>query len=46
MPPVRSSWQTKPFLAWLLNTYSKRAEVVINDRWGNETRSHHGGYFL
>ena len=37
---------TKPFLAWLFNNYTKRADVVVNDRWGNETRTKHGGYYL
>merc|ERR1740130_687661 len=38
--------QTKPFLAWLFNESPVRDFVVINDRWGNETRTHHGGTYL
>ncbi|MBN1290347.1 MAG: alpha-L-fucosidase [Candidatus Latescibacteria bacterium] len=39
-------WKTREFLTWLFNESSIRDHVVINDRWGNETRSHHGGYYL
>lgn len=34
--------QTKPFLAWLFNESPVKDFVVINDRWGNTTRTHHG----
>jgi len=37
-------WRSTEFLAWLFNESSVRDEVVINDRWGQETRSLHGGY--
>ncbi len=33
------------FLAWLFNESECRDEIVINDRWGSDTRSTHGGYF-
>jgi alpha-L-fucosidase len=33
------------FLQWLYNESPVRETVVINDRWGKETRSVHGGYF-
>jgi alpha-L-fucosidase len=38
-------WRTREFLAWLFNESPVREHVVINDRWGKETRSQHGGYF-
>ncbi|MEK7395486.1 MAG: alpha-L-fucosidase [Candidatus Poribacteria bacterium] len=38
-------WHSCEFLAWLLNESSCKDEIVINDRWGKETRSQHGGYF-
>ena len=38
-------WHSCEFLAWLLNEASCKDEIVINDRWGKETRSKHGGYF-
>ncbi len=39
-------WKSKEFLTWLFNESTIREHVVINDRWGNETRSRHGGYYL
>jgi len=38
-------WRTPELLAWLFNKSSCKDEVVINDRWGKESRSQHGGYF-
>ncbi len=38
-------WQSPQFLAWYLNNAPNRDEVVINDRWGRETRSRFGGFF-
>lgn len=38
-------WDTPAFLAWLFNESPVKDEVVVNDRWGKETRSVHGGYF-
>lgn len=33
------------FLQWLYNESSVKETVVVNDRWGSETRSKHGGYY-
>lgn len=33
------------FLQWLFNESSVKESVVINDRWGQETRSRHGGFY-
>ncbi len=33
------------FLAWLFNESSVKDRVVVNDRWGKETRGKHGGFF-
>lgn len=33
------------FLAWLYNESPVRDRVVVNDRWGKETRGKHGGFF-
>lgn len=38
-------WRSEEFLAWLYNEAPNRDEVVVNDRWGKETRSRHGGYY-
>ncbi len=39
------SWKSTQFLAWLYNESSVKDKVVVNDRWGKETRSQHGGYY-
>lgn len=33
------------FLQWLYNYSPVKDFVVVNDRWGNETRSKHGGFY-
>lgn len=33
------------FLQWLYNDSPVKNSVVVNDRWGKETRSKHGGYY-
>jgi alpha-L-fucosidase len=38
-------WQSENFLAWLYNDSKVKNTVVVNDRWGKETRSKHGGYY-
>jgi alpha-L-fucosidase len=38
-------WRSAEFLAWLFNESPVRDEVVVNDRWGKETRGRHGGYW-
>ena len=38
-------WKSTEFLAWLYNDSPVKESVVVNDRWGSETRSKHGGYF-
>jgi alpha-L-fucosidase len=40
-----ADWRSVELLSWLFNESSVRDEVVINDRWGKETRHHHGGYY-
>ncbi len=39
------TWKSTEFLAWLYNESPVKRNVVVNDRWGKETRSVHGGYF-
>jgi len=38
-------WRSAELLAWLFNESPVRDEVVIDDRWGKDTRHKHGGYF-
>lgn len=38
-------WKSPDFLAWLYNESPVRGHVVVNDRWGKETRSKHGGFY-
>jgi alpha-L-fucosidase len=38
-------WRSPELLAWLFNDSPVKDEVVVNDRWGSETRHRHGGYW-
>lgn len=38
-------WKSEQFLAWLFNDSPVRETVVVNDRWGEETRSKHGSFY-
>ncbi len=38
-------WKSTEFLAWLYNESVSKNDVVVNDRWGKETRSKHGGIY-
>jgi alpha-L-fucosidase len=40
-----ADWHAPELLAWLFNDSPVKAEVVINDRWGSDTRHKHGGYW-
>lgn len=39
------TWKSEKFLAWLYNESPVRETVVVNDRWGKETRSIHGSFY-
>src|SRR3954468_18826277 len=39
-----AEWKSPELLAWLYNESPVKDEVIVNDRWGKETRHHHGGY--
>jgi len=39
------TWHSKEFLQWLYNESSVKDFIVPNDRWGSDTRGHHGGNF-
>ncbi len=38
-------WQSPEMLHWLFTESPSADYVVVNDRWGKETRHVHGGYF-
>lgn len=38
-------WKSTEFLAWLFNNSTVKGTIVINDRWGSETRGVHGGFY-
>jgi len=38
-------WHSPELLAWLFNESPVKEDVVVNDRWGKETRHKHGGYW-
>ncbi|SDK36572.1 alpha-L-fucosidase [Catalinimonas alkaloidigena] len=38
-------WHSPEWLAWLYNESPVKRDVVVNDRWGKETRSKHGGFY-
>ena len=37
-------WRSTDFLSWLFNESSVRDDIVVNDRWGRDSRGVHGGY--
>ncbi len=39
------TWHSAELLAWLFNESAVRDDVVINDRWGTDSRSKNGGYY-
>ena len=39
------TWRSTEFLAWLYNEAKCKDDVVVDDRWGKDTRGHHGGYY-
>ncbi len=39
------AWKSTQFLSWLYNESPVKDRVVVNDRWGKETRGHHGGFY-
>jgi alpha-L-fucosidase len=40
-----AEWRSPELLAWLFNESPAKDEVVIDDRWGKDTRHKHGGYY-
>jgi alpha-L-fucosidase len=42
---TNDEWHTAELMAWLFNQSPARENVVIDDRWGKDTRHKHGGYY-
>ncbi|MBV8819568.1 MAG: alpha-L-fucosidase [Acidobacteriaceae bacterium] len=40
-----AEWHSPELLAWLFNESPAKDDVVVNDRWGKDTRHKHGGYW-
>jgi len=40
-----ADWKSPELLAWLFNETAVKNDVVINDRWGKDSRHKHGGYW-
>ena len=40
-----AEWRSPELLAWLYNESAVKDEVVVNDRWGKDSRHKHGGYW-
>jgi len=38
-------WRSEELLAWLFNESLAKDDVVVNDRWGKDSRHRHGGYW-
>jgi len=38
-------WKSTEFLAWLYNTSPVKDQIIVNDRWGSDTRNKHGGFY-
>ena len=39
------TFRSEDLVAWLYNHPALKDEIVVNDRWGSDTRFKHGGYF-
>lgn len=39
------TWKSTEFLSWLYNDSPAKNDIVVNDRWGKETRAKHGGIY-
>ena len=40
-----AEWHSAELLAWLFNESPVADDVVVDDRWGKDTRHKHGGYY-
>ncbi|MFT3704586.1 MAG: alpha-L-fucosidase [Agriterribacter sp.] len=40
-----SRWKAPEFLSWMFSESPVKNDIVVNDRWGSDTRFHHGGIY-
>lgn len=40
-----AKWKAPEFLSWVFNETAVKNDIVVNDRWGSDTRFHHGGIY-
>jgi len=40
-----AEWRSAELLAWLFNESPVADKIVVDDRWGKDTRHKHGGYY-
>jgi alpha-L-fucosidase len=40
-----STWKSTEFLSWLFNNSAVSKDIVVNDRWGNDTKGKHGSFY-
>jgi len=40
-----AEWHSAELLAWLFNESPVAGKIVVDDRWGKDTRHKHGGYY-
>jgi alpha-L-fucosidase len=40
-----ADWHSPELLAWLYNESPSKDDVIVNDRWGKDSRHKHGGYY-
>ena len=38
------TWKSQDFFAWLYNESPAKENIVVNDRWGSDTKSAHGSF--
>ncbi len=38
------TWKSEEFLSWLYNESPVKNSIVVNDRWGNDTKGQHGSF--
>ncbi len=40
-----ATWRSEEFLSWLFNESPSKNNIVVDDRWGNDTKGKHGSFY-